>query len=104
MSEPDVSLTQYVIVAVRNFLTSLFASMLKTFHLIIPNTSYLSHGQFSLFSHKITGMCSKSISKPYDRYSDLARAYKEKEKESEKLRDVLAKTQDKALRKVSTKQ
>ncbi|XP_069949061.1 golgin subfamily A member 4 isoform X2 [Cherax quadricarinatus] len=35
------------------------------------------------------------------RYSDLARAYKEKEKESEKLRDVLTKTQDKALRKVS---
>nr|XP_045582291.1 golgin subfamily A member 4-like isoform X1 [Procambarus clarkii] len=35
------------------------------------------------------------------RYSDLARAYKDKEKESEKLRDVLTKTQDKALRKVS---
>merc|ERR1711962_506699 len=34
------------------------------------------------------------------RYSDLARAYKEKERESEKLRDVLTKTQDKALRKI----
>lgn len=43
-------------------------------------------------------------SKLYDRYADLARAYKEKEKESEKLRDVLAKTQDKALRKVSKKE
>lgn len=35
-----------------------------------------------------------------DRYADLSRAYKDKEKESDKLRDVLAKTQDKALRKV----
>lgn len=35
------------------------------------------------------------------RYADLSRAYKDKEKESDKLRDVLAKTQDKALRKVS---
>ena len=35
-----------------------------------------------------------------NRYADLARAYKDKEKESDKLRDVLAKTQDKALRKV----
>ncbi|XP_045127980.1 golgin subfamily A member 4-like isoform X15 [Portunus trituberculatus] len=34
-------------------------------------------------------------------YADLARAYKDKEKESDKLRDVLAKTQDKALRKVT---
>ncbi|XP_071552808.1 uncharacterized protein [Panulirus ornatus] len=35
------------------------------------------------------------------RYADLARAYKDKDRESEKLRDVLTKTQDKALRKVS---
>ncbi|XP_042206402.1 golgin subfamily A member 4-like [Homarus americanus] len=35
------------------------------------------------------------------RYADLARAYKDKERESDKLRDVLTKTQDKALRKVS---
>lgn len=39
----------------------------------------------------------------FRRYSDLARAYKEKEKESDKLRDILTKTQDKALRKVSWK-
>lgn len=59
----------------------------------------LAHSVTKLFVcfHNLT-------SKLCDRYADLARAYKEKEKESEKLRDVLAKTQDKALRKVSKKQ
>ncbi|RXG55916.1 Golgin subfamily A member 4, partial [Armadillidium vulgare] len=35
------------------------------------------------------------------RYSDLLRVYKEKDKETEKLRDVLTKQQDKALRRIS---
>ncbi|XP_047736681.1 golgin subfamily A member 4 isoform X2 [Hyalella azteca] len=35
------------------------------------------------------------------RYADVVRAYREKEREAEKLRDVLAKTQDQTMRRIS---
>lgn len=74
--------------------------MLNLFHLTITNiTSASSNVVIELF------VCFHNLTwKLYDRYADLARAYKDKEKESEKLRDVLAKTQDKALRKVSRRE
>lgn len=36
----------------------------------------------------------------FDRYADVVRAYREKEREVEKIRSVLTKTQDQAMRKV----